>query len=77
MQKGGNVLSIVSINPVQIGERLRLLRGAKTIEEVADNLKISSSAIGMYERGCRVPRDDIKVQIAKYYGKSVQEIFFD
>lgn len=29
----------------------------------------------MYERGERVPRDDLKMRIAKYFGVSVQEIF--
>ena len=71
------VLNNLVINPARIGERLRQLRGDKTIEEVAEDLKISGSAIGMYERGCRVPRDDIKVQLARYYEKSVQELFFD
>lgn len=65
------------VSAATIGERLRTLRGAKTIEEVAEDLKISSSAVGMYERGCRIPRDDIKIQLAGYYGKTVQELFFD
>nr|DAZ75624.1 MAG TPA: repressor protein C2 [Caudoviricetes sp.] len=31
----------------------------------------------MYENGERIPRDGIKLKIAEYYQKSVQEIFFD
>ena len=71
------ILNAGTINPVLIGKRLRCLRGSKTIEEVAKDLKLSVSAIGMYERGCRIPRDDTKVELARYYGKTVQELFFD
>lgn len=60
-----------------IGKRLTELRGDRTQESVADALKISTSAIGMYERGERIPRDSVKIMLATYYGKTVQEIFFD
>ena len=30
----------------------------------------------VYERGERIPRDEVKIQIAKYFGKTVQEVFF-
>jgi len=60
----------------KIGRKLVLLRGNKTREEVAADLKISCSALGMYEQGNRIPRDEIKIKIASYYGKSVEEIFF-
>ena len=46
-------------------------------ETVADAVGISVSAISMYENGERIPRDVVKVKLASYYGKSVQEIFFD
>lgn len=58
------------------GTRLRELRGKKTIEEVAKSIGISRSALTMYESEERAPRDGIKVKIAKFYGKTVQEIFF-
>ena len=64
------------INQKKIGERLIALRGDKTQAEVSKKLKISISALGMYERGERSPRDEIKIRIAKFYDKSVQEIFF-
>lgn len=60
-----------------IGERLQKLRGDKTQEAVAKELGVSPSAVGMYENGERIPRDDVKIRIAAYYGKSVSEIFFD
>ena len=60
-----------------IGQRLIKLRGNKTQEEVATALGISLSAIGMYERGERMPRDEVKIAIAKYFDTTVQAIFFD
>lgn len=59
-----------------IGERLIALRGSRTQEEVSSAIGTSVSAIGMYERGERIPRDEIKIKIAEYYKKSVQSIFF-
>lgn len=58
-------------------QRLRALRGSDTQDEVAKKLGITKSAWAMYERGERVPRDEIKVKIAAYFCKTVQEIFFD
>ncbi|MFR3571801.1 MAG: helix-turn-helix transcriptional regulator [Sellimonas intestinalis] len=46
-------------------------------EEVANAAGTSVSAISMYENGERVPRDAIKIKLAAFYKKSVQEIFFD
>ncbi len=59
-----------------IGERLRKLRGERTIVEVAQTCGISASALSMYESGERVPRDEIKVILSKFYKKSVESIFF-
>lgn len=64
------------MNKRDVGNKLVLLRGNRTQKEVAADLKISISALAMYERGNRIPRDEIKLKIASYYGKSVQEIFF-
>lgn len=61
----------------KIGRRLRELRGSRDAQAVANTLGISTSALFMYERGERIPRDQIKVKIAQYYGLPVQEIFFD
>lgn len=65
------------MNKDLIAKKLVLLRGNKPREEVAKELEISVSAIQMYENGERIPKDEIKLKIAKYYGKSVQEIFFE
>lgn len=61
----------------KIAQRLIYLRGDKTREEVAIDLKISYSALQMYENAERIPRDEIKIKIANYYNTTVQAIFFD
>jgi len=61
---------------VQIGMRLVKLRGDKSREFVANELNISFRALESYESGSRIPRDAVKVLIAKYYGVSVESIFF-
>ncbi len=60
-----------------MGSKLRELRGDRSQAEVAKALMISDSALSAYETGERVPRDDVKRRIAKFYGKTVGEIFFD
>lgn len=60
-----------------IGKKLIKLRGDKTRKEVATAIGVSKSAIAMYERGERVPKDNIKTRIAKFYGKNVESIFFE
>ena len=57
-------------------QMLKELRGDRTQEEVAEAIGVTKSAWAMYERGERVPRDEIKVKIAKYFGKTVEELFF-
>ena len=64
------------MNPSEIGAKLLKLRGEKTRSEVADALKISQSALAMYENGQRIPRDNIKIRIADYYKKPIYDIFF-
>ena len=59
------------------GEKLKCLRGDRSRREVAKAIGISFSAYTKYERGERVPRDSLKAKIARYFGRSVQEIFFD
>ena len=59
-----------------IGERLKSLRGDQSREVVANAVDISCSALAMYEQGERIPRDTVKIRLAKYFKKSVQSIFF-
>ncbi len=65
------------MNRKEISRRLVQLRGNKTQEEVARAISVSVSAIGMYESGQRIPRDEIKKKISDYYKCSVEEIFFN
>lgn len=55
---------------------LKELRGNKSQSEIASSVGVTKSSWAMYERGERVPRDEVKVKIAKHFGKSVQEIFY-
>lgn len=64
------------MNSKAIGRKLRTLRGNLDAKTVADALGISTSALFMYERGERIPRDQIKKRISQYFGESVDEIFF-
>lgn len=59
-----------------MGSILKELRGDRTQEEVANAIGITKSAWAMYERGERRPRDEVKVMIADYFNRSVQEIFY-
>lgn len=63
---------------MSIGMKLKALRGGKkkTQQEVADDLNITKSALAMYEKDNRVPRDEVKVRLAEYYGESVENLFF-
>lgn len=64
------------VDPVEIGKRLRELRGVRTRHGAADEIGISYSALAKYECGSKVPNDATKVKIANYYGTTVQKIFF-
>lgn len=59
-----------------IGKRLRELRGDIPREVVCNDVGISYSALTMYENGERIPRDEIKVALARRYNTSVEAIFF-
>ena len=60
-----------------IGRKLVQARGEQPQTEVARELGISASAMSMYESGERVPRDEIKERIARYYNMTVGFLFFD
>lgn len=59
-----------------VGERLREARGNTPRKEVCKSIGISLSALMMYENDKRIPRDTIKVKLAKYYGKGIEELFY-
>lgn len=59
-----------------IGEKLRELRGEKSREQVAIAVGVTANAIWNYESGQRIPNDETKVSLARYYNRSVEDIFF-
>ena len=62
---------------VPYGKRLIELRGDRSQSEVAKEIGIATSTLGMYETEQRVPRDSIKMARAQYYGTTGQKIFFN
>lgn len=63
---------------MKANERLKELRMKKgeSREEVAKAVGVSTSSICQYELGDKVPRDNIKMALAKHFGRTVQFIFF-
>lgn len=65
------------MNSNKIGKNIKNLRTKRKMSqaELAKALNISVGAIAMYETGARIPRDEIKVKIAKYFDTTVESIF--
>ena len=59
------------------GTIIRELRGTKSLSTMANEIGITKSSLAMYERGERTPSDEKKIKIARYFGLSVQDIFFN
>lgn len=64
------------MNSKEIGKKLRQLRGDVSQRKVAESLDIAPSTYAMYESGERIPRDEIKIRISKYFNRSIESIFF-
>lgn len=60
---------------MKTGERLRMLRGSMTQKEVAAGCGITLASLASYERGERVPRDEIKVRFSTFFGVPITSIF--
>lgn len=60
----------------EMGKRLIKLRGKRKQSEVAAAVGITPAALANYEAGIRVPRDDVKAELANYYNTSIESIFF-
>mgnify|MGYP004733405945 FL=1 len=54
---------------VNCGYKIRKLRqeSKKTLDQVANDIKISSSALGMYERGMRNPDLKVLLKLSNYF----------
>lgn len=61
----------------KIVKNLIKLRGEKKQAEVAKAIGVGQSTYAMYETGKRIPSDEVKIKIARYYNTTVQNIFFD
>ena len=61
----------------KFADRLVILRGKLTQQEVAKSIGISLSTYSLYESGKAIPSDEKKKRIADYFHTTVQEIFFD
>ena len=55
--------------------KLRIDRGLNQ-KEAADKIGISQSMLSALEQGYRSGSDTTKIKIAKFYGKTVESIFF-
>lgn len=56
-------------------EKLKELRGNKTIEQITEDLNLNPNVYEAYERGERMPFPSVKELIAKYYNISVADIW--
>ena len=67
-----------SINGIRIGKKIKEMRQQQglTAEELAKELGTSTSAVNMYECGQRIPRDEIKIRIAEFFGAPIEAIFY-
>ena len=63
---------------VILGQKLKALRLETGLsqEKLGKELGISGAGWRMYELGMRIPSDKIKKQIAIYFNKTVDELFF-
>lgn len=64
------------MNKIEIGKRLKALRGDRTLEKVGNDLNVTAMAVSSWELGKRVPSDDLKVKLASYYGVSLYDLFY-
>ena len=57
------------MNAEVIGEKIKNLREKNNIsrENFANAVEISQSALSMYENGQRIPRDEVKLRIARFF----------
>ncbi len=64
------------MNLRRIAENLKRIRGTRSKAEMASLLGVTVSAVGNYENGLRIPRDETKLKYADIAGKTVDEIFY-
>jgi len=57
-------------------EKLKKLRGNISQEKISKALGISQSLYAMFETGARRPSDEMKIRMAAYYNKGIEELFY-
>ena len=69
---------MAQISSEMIGQKLKNLRAqkGKTIAEVSCDTGIGVSTLGNYENGIRIPRDETKIELARYYDTTVEDLFY-
>ncbi len=62
-----------------VGMRLQNLRirAHETVHQVAAIIGVSASSVMQYETGDKMPSDNVKIQIAKHFDCTVEEIFYE
>lgn len=57
---------------------LTMLRESRGLSkaQLAKWIGVSPAAVSAYERGERVPRDEIKMRIADFFGVSIIDVFY-
>lgn len=76
MSGGDQKATVKGGDYVTVGEKLRKLRGKQKKQVVADAIGVSYSSYVKYERDERRPSDDVKKKLSKFFGVSVESIFF-
>lgn len=67
------------MNRENIGKKIRELRILRnmSLEQLSDVTDVSERALYSYELGERIPKDEVKIKIAKALGSTVSSIFFE
>lgn len=75
MKQGGEEMPTAG----DVGSRIAQLRKKSGLsqQQLADLVGTSTSAIGNYESGLRIPKDAIKIKIAHALKASIESIFFE
>lgn len=63
------------VDKEQMAKVLRELRGNRSREKVASAIGISAASLQLYENAKRVPRDEVKAALSRYYHKEQGYIF--
>lgn len=66
------------INAKTIGLKIKNLRESNNLtqEEFCKKVDITQSALSNYENGLRIPRDEVKLRIARCFDTSIEAIFY-